>query len=97
MGYVEGFVTAVPAANKEAYRRHAAAAAPLFREFGATRFVECWGDDIPEGKVTDFSGGVKAKAGQVVSLGWIEWARLQPGRRGARVRLAYQRGLQHRS
>ncbi len=29
MTYVEGFVTAVPAANKEAYRKHATDAAPL--------------------------------------------------------------------
>ncbi len=37
MAYVEGFVAAVPAANKEAYRKHAADAASLFKEFGATR------------------------------------------------------------
>ena len=40
MTYVEGFVVPVPTANREAYRRHAADAAPLFREFGATRMVE---------------------------------------------------------
>ena len=46
MTYVEGFVAAVPAKNKEEYRKHAADAAPLFREFGARRMVECWGDDV---------------------------------------------------
>ena len=73
MSYVDGFVLAVPAANKEAYRKMAAAAAPLFREFGATRIVECWGDDVPEGKVTDFRGAVKATADEVVVFSWIEY------------------------
>lgn len=73
MKYVEGFVVAVPAANKEAYRQHAATAAPLFKEFGASRIVECWGDDVPIGKVTDFRGAVKAKDGEVVVFSWIEY------------------------
>ncbi len=69
MAYVEGFVAAVPAANKDAYRKHAADAASLFKEFGATRMVEAWGDDVPDGKVTDFKGAVKAKDDGVVVFG----------------------------
>ena len=66
MAYVEGFVAAVPAANKDAYRKHAADTASLFKEFGATRMVEAWGDDVPDGKVTNFKGAVKAKDDEVV-------------------------------
>jgi uncharacterized protein YbaA (DUF1428 family) len=73
MSYVDGFVLAVPAGNKEAFRRHAAEAAPLFKEFGALRVVECWGDDVPEGKLTDFRGAVKAEDGEVVVFSWIEY------------------------
>lgn len=73
MTYVDGFVAAVPAANKEIYRKHAAEAAPVFKELGATRVVECWGDDVPDGKLTDFRGAVKAEAGEVVVFSWIEY------------------------
>ncbi|ADO70020.1 DUF1428 domain-containing protein [Stigmatella aurantiaca] len=73
MKYVEGFVAAVPAANKEMYRQHAAEAAPLFKEFGATRMVECWGDDVPNGQLTDFRRAVQAKDDEVVVFSWFEY------------------------
>ncbi len=73
MTYVEGFVAAVPKANKEAYQKHAADAAPLFKEFGVTRMVENWGHDVPKGKVTDFQGAVKAKDDEEIVFSWFEY------------------------
>jgi uncharacterized protein YbaA (DUF1428 family) len=73
MTYVDGFVLAVPAASKDEFRKHAAEAAPLFRQFGATRVVESWGDDVPDGKLTDFKGAVQAKEGEVVVFSWFEY------------------------
>ena len=73
MTYVEGFVTAVPTANREKYIAHAERAAAMIREHGAARFVETWGDDVPKGKVTDFQGAVQAKDDETVLFSWFEY------------------------
>ena len=73
MTYVEGFVAAVPNENKEAFREQAAGLAPLFRECGVQRQVECWGDDVPRGKLTDFYGAVQAKEDETVVFAWFEY------------------------
>ena len=73
MTYFEGFVAAVPEANKEAYQKHAADAAPLFKDLGVKRHVEAWDSDIPEGKVTDFRMAVNAKPDEKVVFAWFEY------------------------
>ena len=73
MTYFEGFVAAVPEANKEAYRKSAADAAPIFQEFGVQRHFEAWDSDVPEGKVTDFRKAVEAKPDEKVVFSWFEY------------------------
>ena len=73
MSYVDGFLVAVPSDQRESYRQHAAFASDIFRECGALRVVECWGDDVPHGKVTDMHMAVKATAEETVCFSWIEW------------------------
>lgn len=73
MTYVDGFVAAVPTANKDKYIKHASDAAVVFREHGALSLVECWGDDVPEGTVTSFPMAVKCEPGETVVFSWITW------------------------
>lgn len=73
MSYIDGFVIAVPTANRQKFIDHARNIDSIFTEFGAIRVMECWGDDVPEGKVTDFRKSVHAKEDETVVFSWIEW------------------------
>ena len=73
MTYVDGFVMAVPTSRKQEFIEHASQADPVFIELGATRVLECWGEDVPDGKVTDFRRAVQAKDDETVVFSWIEW------------------------
>ncbi len=73
MTYMDGFVAAVPKAKKDAYREVASKAAEMFIAWGATRVVENWEDDVPDGKVTDFRRAVAAKPDEAIVFSWIEY------------------------
>jgi len=73
MPYIEGFVAAVPTANREAYIDQAKRAAEYFKDLGASRVIECWGDDVPRGEVTDFFRATQAKDDETVIFSWVEY------------------------
>ncbi len=73
MTYVDGFVAAVPNDNKQEYIEHARQAAVVFKENGAIKLVECWGDDVPQGEITSFPMAVKCEAGETVVFSWVLW------------------------
>jgi uncharacterized protein len=73
MTYIDGFVIAVPTANKQKFIDHANKGDSVFMELGAVRILECWGDDVPDGKVTDFRRAVQATSEETVVFSWIEW------------------------
>ena len=73
MNYVDGFVAAVPTAKKDEYKKFALDAAAVFKEHGAMRVVECWGEDVPDGKVTSLPMAVKLEQNETVVFSWIIW------------------------
>jgi uncharacterized protein YbaA (DUF1428 family) len=73
MSYIDGYVAAVPTANREEYLRMAKQMAAIFKENGATRVTECWGDDVPEGKLTSFTMAVQRKPDESVIFSWVTW------------------------
>jgi uncharacterized protein YbaA (DUF1428 family) len=73
MPYVNGFVVAVPADNKQAYKETAEKFWELAQEFGALSQVECWEDDVKDGHTTDFRRAVKAETGEKIVFSWVTW------------------------
>lgn len=73
MTWVEGFVIPVPDGDKDRFIAHARTIDALFLEHGALRVVECWGEDVPHGKQTDFYRAVDAQEGEAIAFSWIEW------------------------
>ena len=73
MAYVQGWLVPVRTDKRDAYRKMAAEAAALWKENGAVSVTECWGDDVPEGKVTSFPLAVKLEEGETVVFSWAVW------------------------
>jgi uncharacterized protein YbaA (DUF1428 family) len=73
MNYVDGFVGAVPTANKDAYVEYAKKYGPIFKEYGALSVIDCWGDDVPEGTLTSFTMAVKREANESIVFSWVTW------------------------
>jgi uncharacterized protein YbaA (DUF1428 family) len=71
--YVQGFIVPVPAGNKAAYTKAALDMWAIMKDYGATRVVEAWHDDVPHGQQTDFYRAVKAEDGEIVVFSFIEW------------------------
>jgi len=73
MSYIDCFIAAVPNDNKDAYLEHAKLSAEVFKDHGALKIVECWGDDVPNGEVTSLPLAVKCEENETVVFSWVTW------------------------
>ena len=73
MNDIDGYVVAVLTANRDRYQAYATEAAQVFKQHGALQVVECWGEDVPDGKLTSFPMAVKLAADETVVFSWVVW------------------------
>lgn len=73
MSYIDGYVLAVPIANRETFIEYAKSVDNIFIEHGAVRVIEAFGDDVPHGEQTDFYKAVQAHEDETVAFSWVEW------------------------
>jgi len=71
--YIDGYVIAVPAANREKYEALARTFDAMMIDHGAIRVVEAWGDDVAHGKRTDFYRATEAVEGELIIFSFAEW------------------------
>lgn len=73
MSFLDIVIIPVPTAGKAAYLEHSRQTTPFFKAQGALSVTETWGEDVPDGKVTDFKKAVQLQEGETVAVGWITW------------------------
>ena len=73
MTYVDGMIAPVKANQKDDYIAFASQMAPIFKDYGALSVVECWGVELPEGKLNSMHTAVMLEADETAVLSWITW------------------------
>ena len=91
MEYIDCMVAAVPTQNKTAYLEHAKEAIKVFKDHGALRVVECWGEDVPEGEVTSLPMAVKCQADETVVVSFVVWASREARNKGMQALMEDER------
>lgn len=72
-GYIDGSLVPTSGDSRDAYLSYANKVADILTEHGATRIVDAWSDNVPDGKLTDFRRSVNAGADEAVVFSWVEW------------------------
>ena len=71
MAYVDGFVLVVPRRKLKEYKRVAQKAGRIWKEYGATAYVECVGDDLKAR--FGFPKMAKPRTGETIVFSWITY------------------------
>jgi uncharacterized protein YbaA (DUF1428 family) len=69
--YVDGFVLPVPKKKIPAYKRMAAKACKIWKEYGALDYKECLGDDLNIKFCLPFTKGIRSKPGETIVFSYI--------------------------
>ena len=73
MNYIDIFLCSVHNDKRAEYLAHANATTPIFKELGALSVLECWGDDVPDGKLTSLPMAVKCEPNETVVFSLVTW------------------------
>jgi len=71
MAYVDGYLLPLPKKNVAAYRRIAAKAGKIWKEYGALDYKECIGNDLKIAGMLSFSKVARAKASETVVFAYV--------------------------
>ena len=72
MAYIDGFIAAVPKANRELYFKHVKIYAAIMRDHGALKVTECWEEGAPDGAAA-FAQAVGRKQDEAIVFSWVTW------------------------
>lgn len=71
--YVDTMVAPVKTARKADYIEKSAEMCALFKQHGALSYIECWGTDVPPGKVTSFPMSVALEEDETCAVCFITY------------------------
>lgn len=71
--YVDGYLYVIQKSRKDEFIIFAKEMSALFKRRGALRVMECWEDEVPDGKTTSMPMAVSRKEGEAILFSWVEW------------------------
>lgn len=73
MAYVDGFVLPVLKDKLALYKEMSRVVGEIYKEYGASSYVECVADDVPYGELTSFPRAVQVTPEEIVVFSWVTY------------------------